>query len=70
MMVVFRDELLRPDYHRNRRINTSSMDLRSSQLRHKDTPLASIADILRPTPIKHMETDFIYKPSASRYTQC
>lgn len=31
----------------------------------QDTPLAKIADIL--LPIKHMETDFIYKPSASRY---
>lgn len=31
----------------------------------QDTPLANIADIL--LPIKHMETDFIYKPSASRY---
>ncbi len=30
-----------------------------------DSPLSKIVDIT--LPIKHMETDFIYKPSASRY---
>ncbi|MGL5409921.1 MAG: MurR/RpiR family transcriptional regulator, partial [Shewanella sp.] len=31
----------------------------------KATPLAKIADLI--LPIEHQETDFIYKPSASRY---
>lgn len=31
----------------------------------KNTPLSSYADLL--LPIEHQETDFIYKPSASRY---
>ena len=31
----------------------------------KDTPLTEQADLV--LPIEHQETDFIYKPSASRY---